>query len=176
VVEPVPRPGGRLRLLAIDPLGVVHVEAEEVDQLAGAVDLRLERRLALAQHGGRVDQLAVRRGEELGGLEEHGGPVLEAPVAPVPLRLHRRLHRRRDRGAVGLVHPRQDPVMAMRGDHVVGGARPDLPAAHHGGDLDRLRADRAQRCLEGRALRGAGRVAQNRFVAGMGNVGDAAHR
>jgi hypothetical protein len=36
VVHPVPHAGRRVRLLPVDLLGVVHVEAEEVDQLAGA--------------------------------------------------------------------------------------------------------------------------------------------
>ena len=67
----------RDRLVGEDLLGVVDVEAPEVDQLAGAVDLGLERRLRLAEHGGGVDPLPPRAGQQVGRLEQDGAPVVE---------------------------------------------------------------------------------------------------
>ena len=52
VLHPVPHPRRGDRLLGVDPLGEMGVEPEEVDHLAGGVDVRLEDRLALAEHRG----------------------------------------------------------------------------------------------------------------------------
>ena len=142
VIHPVPRARRRVGLLAVDPLGVVHVEPEEVDQLAGAVDLRLERGLALAQHGGGVEPLPGRRGQQVRGLEEDRGAVLEPPVAPVALGLHRRPHRRVDGRAVGLVQGGQHPRMAVGRDDVMGDPAPDLAPADHGRNVRPLAPDR----------------------------------
>src|SRR5256885_9577018 len=60
-----------------------HVEAEEVDQLARRVDLRLVGRLRLAQHAGGVDDGTVACREQVRSLEEHRGPPLESPRRPV---------------------------------------------------------------------------------------------
>ena len=60
----------------------MHVEAPEVDQLARRVDLGLVGRLALSQHRRGVDPGAPRPGEEVGGLEQDRGPVVEGQVAP----------------------------------------------------------------------------------------------
>ena len=114
VVHPVPHARRGVGLLPVDPLGVVDVEAEEVDQLAGAVDLGLVGGLALAQHGGRVEPLAVGRGQQVGRLEEDRRAILEAPVGPVALRLDGRGHGGVDRRAVGLVQPGQHPLVAVR--------------------------------------------------------------
>ncbi len=54
VLHPVPAAGRRFRLLAEDLPGVVDVVPPEVDHLAGRVDLRLVRRLGLAEDGGGV--------------------------------------------------------------------------------------------------------------------------
>ncbi len=71
VVGAVPDAGAvRDRLLGEDLAGVVDVEPPEVDQLAGRVDLGLERGLRLAEHGGRVEPLPPRAGQQVGGLEQ----------------------------------------------------------------------------------------------------------
>src|SRR5262249_50272377 len=113
VIHPVPRTRCRIRLLLVNPLGVVDVEPEEVDELAGAVDLRLEGRLALSQHGGRVEALAMAGGQKVGGPEEYRGAVLESPVAPVTLCVHRGGNGGIDRGLVGLVKRGEHPRVAM---------------------------------------------------------------
>src|SRR5207253_10367209 len=84
IVEVIPYPGDRQRLLGVDPLGVVDVEAEEVDQLTGGIDLRLMHGLRLPEHCGRVDDGPVARGEEIRGLEKDRGPPLEPPRRPFP--------------------------------------------------------------------------------------------
>jgi hypothetical protein len=47
------------RLLRVQLLCILDVESEEVDQLGGGIDLGLPGILALAQHGGRHDMVAV---------------------------------------------------------------------------------------------------------------------
>ena len=83
VLHAVPDAGRRDRLLGVDPRHVLDVEAEEVDQLARGVDLGLVRGLRLAEHRGRVERVAPRAGEQLGGAEEDGGAVLPRPARPV---------------------------------------------------------------------------------------------
>ena len=175
VVEPVPHPGAALRLLPVDPLGEVDVEAEEVDQLAGAVDLGLECGLALAEHGGGVDPRAPRAGEQVGGLEEDGGPVLERPAGPVALRLDRGRDGAVDGPAVRLMHTRQNVAVPVGRDHVVQLAGTQLLAAGHHGDLGLLAPHHAERVLEGLPRRGAGGVGQDGLIAGSRDVRDAAH-
>ena len=76
------------RLVGEDLLGVVDVEAPEVDQLAGGVDLGLERGLRLAEHGGGVEPLAPRAGQQVGGLEQDRAAVVErtSPASRAPRR------------------------------------------------------------------------------------------
>src|SRR5207245_2817664 len=83
IVEIVPGGGRGDRLLREQALRVVGVEAEEIDQLASRVDLRLVCRLRLAEHGRGVHDRAVPRGEQVGGLEEYRRPPLELRRGPV---------------------------------------------------------------------------------------------
>src|SRR5207245_4535931 len=66
ILELVPRARGGDRLRGVQLLGVVEVEAPEIDEFARRVDLRLVRGLGLAQHRRRVHDGAVARGEEVG--------------------------------------------------------------------------------------------------------------
>src|SRR5438034_6070090 len=52
--------------------------------------LPILRGLRLAEHGRAVDDRAVPRGQEIRGLEKHGGPLLEPPRGPVAPGLPRR--------------------------------------------------------------------------------------
>ena len=61
---------------------VVDVEAPEVDQLAGGVDLGLERGLRLAEHGGGVEPLPPRAGQQVGRLEDDRAALVERHRAP----------------------------------------------------------------------------------------------
>ena len=176
VIHPVPHPGRGVRLLPVDLLGVVHVEAEEIDQLAGAVDLRLIRRLALAQHRGGIDDGAMRRRQQLGRLEEHRRPVLESPVRPVALGFDGGAHGGPDRRRIGLVRPCQHSPVRMGRDYVHRLSGPDLPATRDDRDLDLFRAHQRERGLERLPLGGPGRIGQHRLIDGKGNVGRAVHR
>jgi len=53
----------------------VNVEAEEVDELAGRVDLGLVDAFSLPQHGRRVEGVPVGTRNQVGGAEEDGGPI-----------------------------------------------------------------------------------------------------
>jgi hypothetical protein len=129
VVEPVPHPRPRLRLLGVDLLREVRVEAPEVDQLARAVDLRLVRRLALAEHGGGVQDGAVARGEELGGAEEDGEAVFPRPVHPVALGLLGGGDRLANLVGAALVVGGEDVPVVVRHHLAVGVAGADLAPA-----------------------------------------------
>ncbi len=175
VVQPVPGPRRGVGLLRVDPLGVGHVEPQEVDQLAGAVDLRLVRRFALPEHGGRVEPLPPLSGQHVGRLEEHRRSVLEPPMAPLALRLDRGGHGGVDCRRIGLVQPGQHARMAVGRDDVLSDAAPDLATTDHGRDLGPLIPHRGERALERRPLGRAGRIAQDWLVVGMGDIGDTAH-
>ncbi len=93
--EPLQRPvlhvvedflGGE-RLVVVDLCHEVGIEAPEVDQLTGGVDLGLVAGLAHVEHGGRVDRLAVLAGQQLRGLEQDRGPGGPLHLAPGDLRL-----------------------------------------------------------------------------------------
>ena len=78
------------RLLGEDLPGEVDVEPPEVDQLAGRVDLGLERGLRLAEHGRGVEALAPGTGQQVGGLEDDRGPVVERHRPPAGSGVRRR--------------------------------------------------------------------------------------
>jgi hypothetical protein len=60
----------------------VDVEAKEVSQLSGGVDLGLPSVLALAEHGSGHDVVSVLGGDEVGSLEEDGSSVVEGESLP----------------------------------------------------------------------------------------------
>src|SRR5680860_837391 len=164
------------RLLGEDLAAEVHVEAPEVDQLAGRVDLRLDRGLGLAQHRRRVEGLAPRPAQQLGGAQEHGRAVV------VPQRTPGR------RGGRGGVH-RGPGVLAggaaERSEHVgvlERGHDVRLPSA--AGDalaVDPVRQvgpgppELGEAHLERRALGAAGCVVVDGLVDGGGYSGHGVH-
>ena len=117
------------RLLLVDPVHERDVEAEEVDQLAGRVDLRLVDGLRLAEHRGRVDRVAPRPGEQLGGAEEDRGALLPGDAVPVLPGLAGRLDRRLDLLRPALVDVGQDVRLGVRHDGLGGLAGADVLAA-----------------------------------------------
>ncbi len=82
VLDPVPDARRGDRLLAHQPVHVGDVVAPEVGQLAGRVDLGLERGLRLAEHRGGVHRVAPRPGEQLGRPQEDRtrAPPTRAPT------------------------------------------------------------------------------------------------
>lgn len=83
VLDAVPDARGVVgRLLGVELLGEGDVEAEEIAQLGGRVDLGLPGVLALADHGGGHDVVAVLARDQVGGLEEDGGAVGKGQGGP----------------------------------------------------------------------------------------------
>jgi hypothetical protein len=152
----------------------VHVETQEVDQLAGAVDLRLMGRLALAQHGRGVDERAVAAGEQVRRLEKHGRAVLEPPVGPVALRLQRGVYGPRHQLRRRLVEVAEHPGVAVRGGDRHGSAAV-RPTVDHDRDVGPLRTDRAQRGLERGAFGAARGICEDWLVAGERDIRRVAH-
>ena len=175
MVETVPDTRRRIWLLGVDALGVVHVEAEEIDQLAGAVNLGLVCGLALAQHGCRVQELPMGAGQHLSGPEEDGGAVFEPPVAPVLLGLYRGLDRALDGAPIGLMGLGQHPPVTMRRNHVMGVAGSNLSPVYYRRDIGLPGTYRSQRRLEGGTFGRVRGIVEHRFIAGVGNVRGTAH-
>ncbi len=146
-----------------------HVEAEEVDRLAGRVDLRLMRGLALAQHGGGVDQRAVLRRQQLGGLEEDGGALLERHRGPVGAGCLGRGDGLLDVRPVALVRDREDVLVTVGHPHLDRLAGADLLAADDQRDLDFFAGHALERILELRALGASRRVGEHGLVGGSRN-------
>ena len=163
-------------LVVEDALGEVGAEAEEVDRLAGGVDLGLEGGLALAEHGGRVQGGAPRGREQLGGLEEHGGAILPGPRRPFPARVQRVGDRPPGLVGSGFVPHAQAHPVVVRGEEGVGLPGPDLLAPDDDGDVGVLVGDGAQHGLQFGPLGGAGSVGEYGFVDGGGETNRSGHR
>ena len=165
VLHAVPDARRRDRLLGVDPRHVLDVEAEEVDQLAGRVDLGLVRGLRLAEHRGRVERVAPRAGEQLGRAEEDGGAVLPRPARPVLPRGGGGVDRLLDVLGARLVDVGEHVLLVVRHDGRARVAGGDVLAADHERDLDPLAGHLREPALERRALGAAGRVVADRLVA-----------
>ena len=155
VLHAVPDARGRDRLLRVDLLGERHVPAPEVDHLAGAVDLGLEDRLRLPEHGGAVQHLPPRAGEQLGGLEEDRGAVGPVHRAPGAAGLAGRLGRQRHLGRTGLVVAGQHVAVPVGHAQLGHAAGADGLPAHDDRDLDLLAGHPGQRGLQGGPLGGS---------------------
>lgn len=74
-------------LLSIELLGILHTEAEEVNELSSRVNLGLPGVLALTVHGQSHDIIAVLGRNEVGGLEENASTLREGSGSPSLARL-----------------------------------------------------------------------------------------
>ncbi len=166
----------RDRLVGEDLLGVVDVVAPEVDQLAGAVDLGLERRLRLAEHGGGVDPLPPRSGQQLGGAEQDGAPLVHVERSPAGSGVAGGLDRRARVGRGRGLEPAQHVLVVVRLHHRHLGTAAGLAAAAD------VRLEVLLAALElldlheqGLPFGAAGRVGQVRLVGGSRREGDRVH-
>ena len=163
-------------LVGEDLLGVVDVVAPEVDELAGGVDLGLERRLGLAEHRGGVDPLPPRPGQQVGGLQQHRAPVVHVQRPPVVRRVGRGLDRGPGVGLGRALEPAQHVLVVVRlHDREL---RPAAgPAAATDVGLDVLLAPLELLDLDAQGLPFgvAGRVGQVRLVRGSRREGDGVH-
>ncbi len=168
--------GVRHRLLAQDLGAVVDVEAPEVDQLAGSVDLGLPGRLRLPQHGGGVEGLPPRTGCQLGGLEQNRRAVLERHGPPCRCRLGGRLD-----GVLGVlaVGAARDPehllVVVRLDDGELRAVAPPLLTADGRREISLCLLQLDELLLERSALGAAGGVVEVRLVDRCGNGGVGVH-
>src|SRR5437867_12538144 len=132
----------------MDLFGVMSIEPPEVDYLTRRVDLRLERRFALAEHRGPVDHGAPARRKEVGGFEKDCGPIGQAPTRPVAPRLARRFHRGCDFLRTSLMDFGEHMLVTVRHHRVDRLAGPDFLAADDDGDLDLTAAQVLERQFE----------------------------
>ena len=152
------------------------VEAPEVDELAGGVDLGLERRLRLAEHGGGVELLSPRPGEQVGGLEDDRAALVERHRAPLGRGVRRGLD-----GCLGVLGRRvlQDPehvlVVVRLHDLDLRTATVALAAVDVGAEGVLLALQHRDLGLEGSPFGAARCVEQVRLVDGSGRKGDRVH-
>ena len=173
VLHLVPHARAADRLLVVELLREVGVEAPEVDHLGGGVDLRLERRLRLAEHRRRVDRRAPGGGEELGGAQQDRGAILPRPARPLAARLGRGRDRLLHVLGAGLVVLGQHVLMVVRHHRLLDLAGADLLAADDERNLDLLGGHRLQARLELGALRRSGRVGAIGLVDRLGHAANA---
>ena len=143
----------------------MHVETEEVDQLACAVDLRLVCVFALAQHGGGIGMRAVFGGEQFGGFEEHGGTLFPGRVRPLLACRERCVDGVFYMTGVSRVEMAKLVLDLVRGADVYRFTGAHFLAANVHGYVQLNGFERGQLLFEGCSFRGAGRIAQYRFIA-----------
>ncbi len=152
------------------------VEAPEVHQLAGRVDLGLLGGLGLAEHRGGGDGLAPGARQQVGGLEQDRGAVVEGHRAP---------GRGGGQGGVdgvlgvlaGGVGVRTDDglvVVRLHDVEALAAAHPLLAVDGHR-QVDRVAGQLLELRLQAGALRGTGGVAVHRLVVRGGDVGHGVH-
>ena len=148
----------------------------EVDQLAGGVDLRLERRLGLAEHGGRVDGLPPGPGEQVSGPQEDRRPVVVGQRPPGRRRLQGSLDRGLDVLVGGVVQLPEYVLVVVRLDDVDGlaPAGPLAPADRHG-QLRALAGQFLDLLFKRGAFRASGRISPDWLVAGHRDIRDGIH-
>ena len=164
------------RLVGEDLPRVVHVEAPEVDQLARSVDLRLPDRLRLAQHRRRVEPGTPGTGQQVGGLEDDAGAVVEGHRPPAGSSVTRGA----DRGL--RVPPRrvlqhaEHAGVLVRLDHGdLGTTAHHLPPADRGGQVERGRCEVGELGLDRDALGAARGVVEVGLVDRSGWCADRVH-
>src|SRR5262249_24994548 len=154
----------------------VHVEAPEINQLTGRIDLGLIGGLALPEHRRRIYDRPPRPSQQIRGLEEHRRAILEAPIGPLAPRLLRLANGTLHPGGAGLMHLGKYPLVRVGTDAINGAPGANLFAADYDRDVDRLVGHLLERGLQAGTLRRAGRIAQHRLVEWTGDIDCTAHR
>ena len=146
----------------------MHVVAQEVAELAGTVNLGLHGGLALAEHGGGIDEVAVLAADEGSDLQHDAGAVHPGRLGPFLLCLH---------GGVdgGLHFFLANLVVA--GQHVVVlGGHHNLAhilglhflATDDGGNLGHLLVEFVESFADFNSFRTTGSITFHGFVLGLG--------
>ncbi len=176
VVAAIPHPGRVRRLVGQDAVREADVEAQEVDQLAGGIDLGLVHRLRLPEHGGGVDLVAPGRRQQFGRPQEHSGPLVEGQLPPA--------RRREQCGIDGGLHIGRGGIRPSFPGRTGAGAasprrsnrrrHPAHPADHHR-QLGATFAQAGQRRRDRCPLRAPGTVSADRLVQRDGRDGGGIH-
>ena len=172
VLDAVPDAGPRERLLGVDARHELDVEAEEVDQLAGGVDLRLVGGLRLPEHRRGVEGVAPGAGEQLGGAQEDGGALLPRPARPVLPGRGGSLDRGGDLLGTALLDVGEHVLARVRHQRRTRPAGRDVLAADHERRLDPLACHLRQARRQRRPLGAPGRELAHRLVAGRRHAED----
>ncbi len=138
VLEPVPDAGRGHGLLFVDARQVARVEPEEVDRLAGSVDLGLVRRLRLSEHRCRVEGVAPRPCQELRRAKQDRYPLFPGGAAPVLPGVGGRGDRLLDLGRAALMDVREHMLLVVGHGRGPQPAGPAPPAPDHARNLDPL--------------------------------------
>ena len=170
VLHAVPDAGRALGLLGINLGHELHVEAQEVRELARRVNFGLVHRLGLGKHGCRVDCGAVGSAHEVGGAQKDSGTLKPRHRRPRSVGSQS--------GVYGLLHvlfaapvvAADDALVVVRRTALAELARTDFFASNKHRNVDLL----TEHALVGRqkagALWGSGSVAVDRLVNGLGDV------
>ena len=161
-----------LRLHAVDLRGIVHVVAEEVDGLAGAVDLGLVDVLGLAQHAGGVQDGAIFGRKEFGHLQDDGGAGGPRGLGPDLVGLHGGVHGHFHFLLAYFVEGREDVLVIMRADDLARVAGADFLAADDDRDVQDGVPLTLQFGIEGDAFRRTFEISFHRLVGRYREVED----
>ena len=155
----------RIGLVGIDLPGVEGAVTQEVDQLARGVNLGLEGVLALAEHHGGVEQVAILRGEKFSRTQHHHRALLPRQRRPVVVCLHGCVDSHLHFLFARLVVGRQHMAVVMRHHYLVRLTRADLLAADHQRDVPFFSAQLQQSLLQGRFITRAGSIRLDRLIS-----------
>ncbi len=176
VVHPVPGARATGRLVLQDLASVRHVEAPEVGQLAGRVDLGLVAGLRLAEHRGGVEPVAPRPGQQVGRAQQHRCALVERQRTPRRSGPERGLDGGLGVLVTGVGRGAQDVGVVVRGDDVDARAgRHVLAAVDRHRQLVVLAGQLGQGRLQVGPLGGARGVVPHRLVARGRCGGDSIH-
>ena len=153
-----------LRLDAVDLGGKCGIVAQEIDGLAGRVDLRLIEVLALAEHAGSIDDSAVLACEQVCNFQYNRGPDCPVELSPFLMRIQGCLYGHFNLLRTRLVVCCQYMAMVMRHDHLSGVACTDLLAADNQRYVELDTALSFKFGFEGYSLRRAFQIGFYRFI------------
>ena len=154
-------------LVAVNLAGIVGVVAQEVDQLAGTVNLGLHGGLALAEHGSGVDKIAILAADERGNLHHHAGAVDPRRLGPFLASLHGSVDGSLHLFLAHLVVAGQH-VVILRGHHYLAHVLGlHLFAADDGGDFGHFGVQLVEGFTDFFSFRTAGSIAFHGLVLGL---------
>ncbi len=158
VLHLVPDAGTADRLLVIELLREVRVEAPEVDHFRGGIDLGLKRRLRLPEHRRGVHRRTPGGGQQFRGAQQHGGAVLPWPCGPLAARGRGGGDGLLDLLGTGEMVIGEHVRVIVRHHRMLDSAGVDLASADDQRNFDLLGRHRFQTRLQLRALWRAGGV------------------